>query len=319
MPVLASLLAALIPMILYLVLIWWMDKYDREPFLFLLGHFLWGAFGAVVLGIIASIVLSHFIGISGTESNSASLIRTILIAPVIEEISKGIFLLITVNSKKFDNITDGIIYGAAIGLGFGMTENFIYFLTYGDSFSSWLQLVLIRSLFSAVMHSISTASFGAFLAVAKFSSPAGKKFFPFAGLMIAMLIHFLWNGSVSFENTFFYGFIFMIFIVLIFFFVFRLSIRNEKDIVERELLEESKEGLIPQEHIIILSTRLRFRKGWIDEKIRKIYTRSAIRLAFSKNQFKNVKDGSKIYYALEIEKNRETLRSLLTTNTMHSK
>ena len=316
MPILASLFAALIPMFIYLALIWWMDKYDREPFSFLFIHFLWGALGAVIIGIAGSMILSTFTGLTGTESKSSSLIQTIFFAPFSEEIAKGVFLLYSVNSKKFDNITDGIVYGAAIGLGFGMTENFIYFLTYGDTLSSWIQLVLIRSLFSAVMHCISTASFGAFLAIAKFSSPAGKKIFPFAGLTIAMLIHFLWNATISFETTFFYGFIFMIFLVLIFFFVFKLSIRNEKQIIEYELLEESNDGLIPEEHIKILSSHLRFRKGWIDERIRKLYTRYAIRLAFDKNQFRNVKDASKNYYEIEIEKDRQVVRSLLTNNTL---
>jgi len=316
MPILASLFAALIPMFIYLALIWWMDKYDREPFSFLFIHFLWGALGAVIIGIAGSMILSTFTGLTGTESKSSSLIQTIFFAPFSEEIAKGVFLLYSVNSKKFDNITDGIVYGAAIGLGFGMTENFIYFLTYGDTLSSWIQLVLIRSLFSAVMHCISTASFGAFLAIAKFSSPAGKKIFPFAGLTIAMLIHFLWNATISFETTFFYGFIFMIFLVLIFFFVFKLSIRNEKQIIEYELLEESNDGLIPEEHIKILSSHLRFRKGWIDERIRKLYTRYAIRLAFDKNQFRKVKDASKNYYAIEIEKDRQVVRSLLTNNTL---
>ncbi|MHB8905495.1 MAG: PrsW family intramembrane metalloprotease [Melioribacteraceae bacterium] len=316
MPILASLFAALVPMFIYLALIWWMDKYDREPFSFLFTHFLWGALGAVIIGIAGNMILSVFTGLTGTESKSSSLIQTIFFAPFSEEIAKGVFLLYSVNSKKFDNITDGIVYGAAIGLGFGMTENFIYFLTYGDTLSSWIQLVLIRSLFSAVMHCISTASFGAFLAIAKFSSPIGKKIFPFAGLTIAMLIHFLWNATISFENTFFYGFIFMIFLVLIFFFVFKLSIRNEKQIIEYELLEESNYGLIPEEHIKILSSHLRFRKGWIDERIRKLYTRYAIRLAFDKNQFRKVKGATKNYYEIEIEKDRQVVRSLLTNNTL---
>ncbi|MCX6168020.1 MAG: PrsW family intramembrane metalloprotease [Ignavibacteriales bacterium] len=319
MPVFASLLAALIPMLVYLLLIWWMDKYDREPFPFLFIHFLWGAFGAVIISIIGNMILLSVTGDAGASSKSSSLIQTIFFAPFSEEIAKGLFLLYSINSRHFDNITDGIVYGAAIGLGFGMTENFIYFLTYGDSFSSWIYLVLVRSLFSAVMHCISTATFGAFLAIAKFSSPVLKRVLPIAGLSFAMLIHFLWNATISFETTFFYGFIFMIFLALVFFFVFRLSIKNEKYIVERELFEESNDGLIPEEHIKILSSHLRFRKGWIDEKIRKLYCRYAIRLAFSKNQFKNVKDGSKDFYAFEIEKNRQIVGSLLKTNTLEIK
>lgn len=291
-----------------------MDKYDREPLLLILIHFFWGAFGAIILGISGSIILSGLTGLIGEASKTSSLIQTIVFAPFSEEIAKGVFLLYSVNSKKFDNITDGLVYGAAVGLGFGMTENFIYFISYGDTPLSWFQIVVIRSLFSAVMHCISTGAFGAFLAMAKFSSQPGKNALPFVGLFLAMFIHLMWNLSVSFEDTFFYGFLFMIFLILFFIFIFRLSISNEKKIIERELLDESKLGLIPQWHINILSSHLRFRDGWIDERIRRLYSRYAIRLAFSKNQFREAKDFTRDFYALEIEKNRGTIRSLLSNN-----
>jgi len=314
MPIIFSLFAAIAPMLIYLLFIWWMDRYDREPMLFVFFHFIWGAFGAVILGISGSMILAALTGMLGQASNSSSLIQTIIFAPFSEEVAKGSFLLFTINSRKFDNITDGLVYGSAIGLGFGMTENFIYFLTYGNSPESWFQIVVVRSLFSAVMHCISTGSFGALLAISKFSSTLGKNSLPFLGLILAIFIHFSWNTFVSFQDTYFYGLLFIFFLVLVFFLIFRLSINNEKKIIERELLEESKMNLIPQTHIKILSSHLRFRSGWVDENIRILYSRFAIRLAFSKNQYKRVKDSSKDYYALEIEKNREAVRSLLSTN-----
>ncbi len=314
MPLLASLFAAVIPMASYLLLLWWMDKYDREPTLFVLFHFLWGAVGAVILGIGGSLFLNALVETHSGAASGSSLIQTIIFAPLSEELAKGAFLLYTINSKKIDNITDGLVYGGAIGLGFGMTENFIYFLTYGTSLLSWLQIVFVRSLFSAVMHCISTATFGALIATAKFSSSPIRNVLPFLGLAIAILIHFSWNILVSFENTFFYGFLFMFLLVLFFFYIFKLSLKNEKNIIELELREESMMNLIPETHIKILSSHLRFRSGWVNEDIRIIYSRCAIRLAFSKNQYKKVKDSSKNHYAAEIEKNRETVRSLLSTN-----
>ena len=92
----------------------------------------------------------------------------------------------------------------------------------------------------------------------------------------------------------------------------QLSVINEKKIIERELLDESKMNVLPENHIKILSSHLRFRRGWIDESIRVLYSRFAIRLAFSKNQYKQAKDASKEYYAIEIEKNREAVRALLS-------
>jgi len=318
MPVTSSILAAAIPILLYLILIWRMDKYEREPFLFVLIHFVWGALGAVIIGISGSFFLSLTTGLIGQNSKASLIIQSIIFAPFSEEIAKGIFLLYSINSKKFDNITDGLVYGAAIGLGFGMTENFIYFISFGATLFSWVHIVIVRSLFSAVMHCISTATFGAFLAIAKFSLPLGKNTLPFAGLSLAMFIHFMWNFTVSFEKTYLFGFLFMIFLILFFIMVFKISIKNEKKIIEQELLDESKLGLIPFMHIKILSSHLRFRKGWIDERIRKFYSRYAIRLAFSKNQSKKSKGSLKEYYISEVEKNREAVHSLLSNNFIAS-
>ena len=191
MLILASLIAAVIPMTTYLLIIWRMDSYEREPLKMVLLHFFWGAIGAVFFGVILSIILSKQINSLVSDSAQLSFLQTILIAPFVEEITKGFLLLFTVMSVKFDNLTDGLVYGGAIGLGFGMTENFLYFIAYADTLTSWIGIVIIRSGFSAVMHCIATASFGAMLGVAKFSRGSKKILLPLAGLIVAMFILFL--------------------------------------------------------------------------------------------------------------------------------
>lgn len=314
MPLIASFFAAIAPIFLYLLLIRWFDRYDKEPLLFVIYHFLWGASGAVVLGIGGSMILAAFTGLLGETTDSSTLIQSIIFAPFSEEIAKGAFLLFTINSKKIDNFTDGLVYGSAIGLGFGMTENFIYFITYGHSPDSWIQLVIIRSLFSATMHCVSTGTFGALLAISKFSSPLKKNIFPILGFILAVTIHFLWNTLVSYQYTFLYGILFMFLMIFIFIIIFSFSIQNEKRIIEQELLEESRLNLIPGAHIKILSSHLRFRRGWVDENIRILYSRYAIRLAFCKNRYKLVSDSSKDYFKAEIEECRTAIRSLLSIN-----
>ncbi len=304
----ASLFAAVIPMLVYLILIWKMDKYEREPLVFVLAHFLWGAFGAIALGVIGNLMLGDMTGIK--DDGNGSLIQTILFAPVSEEIAKGVFLLFSVTSRKFDNVTDGLVYGGAIGLGFGMTENFTYFISYGSSPIDWLFLVIIRTGFSAVMHCIATATFGAFLGLAKFSLSKIRSLYPVIGLLLAMFFHFMWNASVSFPNTFLYGFLFMIFLIASFFGIFRLSISYERKIIINELTEESNLQLLPKEHIPIISSHLRMRKGWIDERIRKQYFRSAIKLAFAKMQSKKSNGYFRQHYLYEIENNRQTIKNL---------
>ena len=312
MLIIFSALAAIIPMLLYLVLIWKFDRYDREPFKLVFTNYLWGALGAIVLALIGSFLLTSIASIFIKDDLQLSRFGAIVVAPVVEEITKGLFLLITITTNKFDNITDGIVYGGAIGLGFGMTENFLYFITYGGLISSLIMLVIVRTLFSAVMHCVSTATLGAFLGSAKFKSAAIKTFYAFVGLITAMTIHSIWNFSLSYKTIAPIGFLFIFISIIIFISTFVISLRSERKIIFNELKEEIKNGLIPESHLLILSSSQRERKGWLDERIRKDYIKAATSLAFRKVQLKNSSGLSKQYYERDIENYRMFISSLLS-------
>lgn len=307
-----SALAAVIPMLSYLLIIWWADRYDREPFWLVLKNYLWGALGAVIFAIVWSSLISAFVSVFVKDEIHLGNIEAILVAPFVEEITKGAFLFITIRNKKFDNITDGIVYGGAIGLGFGMTENFLYFITYGDTLANWLLIVIIRTLFSAVMHCVSTATFGAFLAYSRFRKTSLKIFYVLTGLITAMFIHLAWNLSVSFEQTTLLGFLFMIFTIALFITVFAVSISGERKIIFIELLDEAQTGLIPMEHLHILNSSKRNRFGWVDERIRKLYIKAATTLAFRKMQLKNSTGYSRTFYENDINYYRDFIRKLLS-------
>jgi RsiW-degrading membrane proteinase PrsW (M82 family) len=307
-----SALAAILPMLIYLIIIWWYDRNDREPFGLILQNYLWGGIGAIFFALIGSSIVYYIL--SFFIPSPAQLERTgvILIAPFVEELTKGLFLLIVFSSKKFDNVTDGLVYGGAIGLGFGMTENFLYFIAFGgSSFSAWITIVVIRTLFSGVMHCAATAIFGAFLGYAKFKNIFYKIVFPPIGLFIAMFIHFAWNYSVSFESTTLIGFIFVFFTVIIFIIVFSVAVFSEKRIIYRELLEETMNGLIPASHLEILNSSKKNKSGWVDESIRKLYIRAATTLAFRKMELKGSTGSSRKFYEKDIEYYRSFIQNLL--------
>jgi RsiW-degrading membrane proteinase PrsW (M82 family) len=313
----ASALAAIIPMLSYLLIIWWADRYDREPFWLVLKNYLWGALGAVTFAIVWSVLISALVSVFVKDEIHLGNIETILVAPFVEEITKGAFLFLTIRNKKFDNITDGIVYGGAIGLGFGMTENFLYFITYGDTLANWMLIVIIRTLFSAVMHCVSTATFGAFIAYSRFKKASLKIFYVLTGLIIAIFIHLAWNLSVSFEQTTLLGFLFMIFTIALFISVFAISISGERKIIFIELLDEAQTGLIPMEHLHILNSPKRNRFGWVDESIRKLYIKAATTLAFRKMQLKNATGFSRTYYENDINYYRDFIRNLLSNSGLN--
>jgi len=307
----SSAAAAVVPMLIYLFLIWKFDRYDREPFGLVILNYLWGGLGAIFFAIIGSGIIGNILSFFISSHSQLEHTETILIAPFVEETTKGIFLLLTFTNKKFDNMTDGIVYGGAIGLGFGMTENFLYFIAFGTTLNEWITIVIIRTLFSGVMHCVATATFGALLGYSKFKTTIFKVILPFFGWMAAVFIHFAWNFTVSFESTTLIGFVFMLFTVIIFMTVFSIAVLSERRIIYQELLEEVINGLIPIEHLEILNSSRRNKLGWVDESIRKLYIRATTTLAFRKMELKNSFGSSRTFYEKDVEYYRSFIQNLL--------
>ena len=55
--ILTIIILAVVPMVLYALFLWWMDRYEKEPLGLILAAFLWGAIPAVILSLIAQIAL----------------------------------------------------------------------------------------------------------------------------------------------------------------------------------------------------------------------------------------------------------------------
>ncbi|MBA2540657.1 MAG: PrsW family intramembrane metalloprotease [Deltaproteobacteria bacterium] len=287
----ASAMAAALPVMVYLIVIYRFDRYEREP-VWLVGlTFLYGAIGAIILGIVLSVAVMMS---AGNEEISFS---AGVVAPICEEISKGLIVYLLLLSRHFDNTTDGLIYGAASGLGFAMTENFLYFVQADQQggMEAWRLTVILRSLFSALMHCAATATFGAILGRFRYRGGIQQWLLaPMLGLLLAMGMHATFNTALveaSKQDTqelmyIAFGLIPLAGITL--FVVTLLSTGREHHILAAELREEARLGLIPTAHADILPFhRKRWRKDWCDPRIDKArYIRAATTLAFRKWQSK---------------------------------
>jgi RsiW-degrading membrane proteinase PrsW (M82 family) len=302
---------SVVPMIFYLLIIWFMDRYEREPLWQVGLHFFWGATGAIIFGIIGSIIMgigvSQFIFQFANNSDGSTLNNiagAVVVAPLVEESTKGIFVLLMAFSRNFDGPVDGAVYGGAVGLGFGMTENFLYFMSYGKTVESLLYLIIIRTLFSAVLHCCTQATFGAAIGFAKFRGPLAKLTIIPLGLATAMFMHFTWNLTVSFSSTALIGFLFMIMAVIIIFVLFQFGVYREGKIILKELTDEANTtGYIPKEHLLYLPfTSKRYKKGWLPANVnQKAYVKTAVKLALRKDQAKHLKGNSLVSYKKDIE------------------
>ena len=316
-----SVICATVPIFAYLFFVWWLDRYDREPVWLLFLTFAWGALGGVFLAIVGSLALSlsmsAVFGISGSDA-----MDTVFVAPVVEEITKGLFLLVIFARRDFDNTTDGVVYGAAAGLGFAATENFLYFVSawMEGGAGSWAPTVFMRTLFSGTMHAFSTGMLGASLGYMKFSRSTAIKFFmPILGLGLAMGIHALWNGSLVVAGAadslapMALGIVGVPLFGLSLFALTQVSLWFESRTIELELREECALGIIPEAHLAILPSYLRRAgNGWLPPTVvKRRYVPLATTLAFRKFQRRRCTPGEIAGFDAEITHLRNQIRTVL--------
>jgi len=316
-----SVLAAFVPMIAYLLLIWWMDRYLRQPLWMVALVFVWGAVGAISVGVTGSQFLEYPVAqVFGRQATDA--IGAILIAPLVEEIAKGCVLLLVAMRRDFNSIADGVVFGAAAGLGFGMTENFLYFNQVYDSagFSAWLQNVYARTFYSAVLHCVTTSTFGMALGFVKFRRETPHKIWIVAGgLLLAMMIHGFWNACMVLGSAFHSpllvqaGLSILPVLVVLLFVAYQISLFLEGRILSMELMEESDMGTIPVPHVAKLCSYFgRKGKDWCPPGIdREQYIALAMRLASKRHQWKSATGGRKARLESALSELRWKLGQLL--------
>lgn len=186
------LVAAFMPTLLYTLTLWWLDRYEKEPLHLLIVTFVWGAFPALVLAVIAELA---FDGIAQNVFGPGA--EATIVAPIVEEVLKALVLvgLFMFARREFNGVLDGIIYGALVGFGFAMSENVLYFMAYSD------QLVgvwLLRSVIFGFNHAFFTSIVGIALGLVRYESRrwAGYVAVPMA-LWLAILLHALHNSSAQ--------------------------------------------------------------------------------------------------------------------------
>jgi len=192
--------------LLFSYVLYWLDRYEKEPILLLGGVFIWGAViaagSAFLINTVAGLGVYIF-----TNSNVATDFTTgTLIAPVVEETLKGLAVLgvFLLFRTEFDSVLDGIIYAGVAALGFAATENIYYIYTYGFQESGWsglLSLTFVRVLLVGWQHPFYTAFTGIGLAIARLNKNwLVKVMAALMGLSIAIFFHALHNTLATFLN-----------------------------------------------------------------------------------------------------------------------
>src|SRR3712207_1864874 len=122
---------ALIQAVVFLLLIRLLDLYEREPLSALAIMAAWGATGAVALSLAGNGIVLGLLPPALEKTFGPA-----VAGPLVEEVAKGSALVVAFAlswwvARRFgllelEGLTDGMVYGAAVGLGFAFTEDLLY-------------------------------------------------------------------------------------------------------------------------------------------------------------------------------------------------
>lgn len=181
--------------IISIFLAWYLISHDRgpkEPIKALWIAFLLGALGAIG----ASLLEQLFIPSKDIQTGSLwhDLISNYFIVGLIEESIKFIPFAIYIYRKNyFNEHTDGVIYFALVGLGFGLPENILYALSYGSATG------IGRIFLTPFFHATTVAFVGYYLAKFKISH---KNFMTVIYALFAVIIlHSIYDFGLSSGNS----------------------------------------------------------------------------------------------------------------------
>jgi RsiW-degrading membrane proteinase PrsW (M82 family) len=129
-------LVSLLPVVVFILVLLWLDSFSLVKRSCLCGAFLWGC----IVAFLAGYVNRWMSGVIPIE---------LFVAPIGEEFLKGLGVLFLIKTRRAAFFIDAVLYGATIGAGFAFIENigYVYWIpdmTFGTA--------VMRGFGTAVMH-----------------------------------------------------------------------------------------------------------------------------------------------------------------------
>lgn len=191
---------AILPGIIYVTLYYKWDTHKKEPFEIVLKSFLWGAATVIPIGLFQSILPGENL----QSLAPAYAIYMIVVVGFSEELCKWLVVrFYSTRQIAFDEVTDGVVYGACAGGGFAVFENIFYVMENG-----W-EVAIIRATLSVPGHIIWGSISGYWIGMYKFAH-VPKSTMLIKGLIFSAFAHGLFNTSLSYGMSIFFAPIFII-------------------------------------------------------------------------------------------------------------
>jgi RsiW-degrading membrane proteinase PrsW (M82 family) len=205
--VLVGAMIALLPVAIVVGAFLWLDRWKPKPPRVLLTAFGWGACVATLASLVVNNSTAKMAADSILWQGSADLVSAVISAPLVEEATKVaiLFGLLWARRREFNGAMDGAVYAGLTAAGFAFTENILYF---GRAFAQdgmvaqagggVIMVFVLRGLLSPFAHPLFTVMTGIGIGVAAHRrSRAGRVVLPVVGFLGSVILHALWNGSVT--------------------------------------------------------------------------------------------------------------------------
>lgn len=180
----------------------WLDRWEPEPPRLLVMGFLWGASVAVLL----SMIFEHILHIAiGGGEGKPGFVTMALVAPVVEEAAKGLFLVLMMTGRRrneLNTLTDCLVYAGFVAVGFAWLED-IFYIASAATPDETLKTIILRLVISPFAHPLFTTMTGIGVYFALKSRSSGAKLgYILLGYLGAVIMHGLWNGSALIGSSF---------------------------------------------------------------------------------------------------------------------
>jgi RsiW-degrading membrane proteinase PrsW (M82 family) len=162
----------------------WFDRLEPEPWEERIHAVLWGG----TIAILVAGTVNSIVAVAAGE-----VAATVVSAPIVEELLKGAGVLWAVKRAQVDSVMDGIVYAGWVAAGFAAVENAQYFMLAADE-GVLGTVVVLRGVLAPFAHPLFTIWIG--VTVGRAMVRGGNPVLgALPGLVVAMLLHALWNGS----------------------------------------------------------------------------------------------------------------------------
>jgi RsiW-degrading membrane proteinase PrsW (M82 family) len=179
-----------IPMLILLAIVYFVDRYEKEPLKLLAVALVMGA----IIAPLVAVLIEDAVNIRSSAFVSSTIPFTQLTpwTPIIEEVIRGLAILVVFFIVRYevDDVLDGVVYGAVVGIGFGLAADF-WAILQTNSFGQSITPLLPGIMVAGFNHVFYGAVIGLVIATARRAGTANVVLAAIVGMALAAGFHLL--------------------------------------------------------------------------------------------------------------------------------